>query len=42
MGTLDSTPAKGIITHRLLLEKIQEGFKIAVDAKESLKVVLTP
>ena len=31
---------KGMITHKLPLEKIQEGFKIAAEAKESLKVVL--
>ena len=31
---------KGMITHKLPLEKIQEGFKIVVDAKKSLKVVL--
>jgi|TARA_Y100000310_G_scaffold318480_1_gene372632 L-iditol 2-dehydrogenase len=32
---------KNMITHKLPLEKIREGFKIAVDAKESLKVILT-
>lgn len=32
---------KGMITHKLPLEKVQEGFKIVTDAKESLKVVLT-
>jgi len=32
---------KDIITHKLPLEKIQEGFKLVTDAKESLKVVLT-
>jgi len=32
---------KGMITHKLPLEKIQEGFKLVTDAKESLKVVLT-
>ncbi len=31
---------KSMITHKLPLEKIQEGFKIAAEAKESLKVVL--
>jgi len=31
-----------MITHRLGLEKIQEGFKIVSEAKESLKVVLRP
>ncbi len=31
---------KDMITHKLPLEKIQEGFKITADAKESLKVVL--
>ncbi len=33
---------KALITHRLPLEKIQEGFSIASKAKESLKVVLNP
>ncbi|NQT06746.1 MAG: alcohol dehydrogenase catalytic domain-containing protein [Candidatus Omnitrophica bacterium] len=33
---------KDMITHRLPLEKIREGFRIASDAKESLKVVLEP
>jgi len=33
---------KDMVTHRLPLERIQEGFKIVVDAKESLKVVLEP
>ncbi len=33
---------KGMITHKLPLEKIQEGFKIVADAKESLKVVIEP
>ena len=33
---------KDMITHRLPLEEIQEGFKIVSDAKESLKVVLEP
>jgi len=33
---------KDMITHRLPLDKIQEGFKIVSDAKESLKVVLEP
>ena len=32
--------AKDMITHKLPLEKIQEGFRIVADAKESLKVVL--
>jgi L-iditol 2-dehydrogenase len=32
---------KDMITHKLPLEKIQEGFKLVTDAKESLKVVLT-
>ncbi|MCH8328957.1 MAG: alcohol dehydrogenase catalytic domain-containing protein [Nanoarchaeota archaeon] len=31
---------KDMITHKLPLEKIQEGFKIAADAKESLKVII--
>jgi len=33
---------KDMITHRLPLEEVQEGFKIVSDAKESLKVVLEP
>jgi len=33
---------KDMITHKLPLEKIQEGFKIVADAKESLKVVIEP
>lgn len=33
---------KDMITHKLPLEKIQEGFKIVSDARESLKVVLEP
>jgi len=33
---------KDMITHKLPLEKIQEGFKIVIDAKESLKVVIEP
>ncbi len=32
---------KDMITHRLKLEDIQKGFKIAGEAKDSLKVVLT-
>lgn len=32
---------KNTITHTLPLAKIQEGFKIVIEAKESLKVVLT-
>jgi L-iditol 2-dehydrogenase len=32
--------AKDMITHKLQLEKIQEGFKIVSDAKESLKVII--
>ncbi len=31
---------KDMITHKLQLEKIQEGFKIVSDAKESLKVII--
>jgi len=31
---------KDMITHKLPLEKIQEGFKIVKDADESLKVVI--
>ncbi|MFC1666287.1 alcohol dehydrogenase catalytic domain-containing protein [Candidatus Omnitrophota bacterium] len=33
---------KDIITHKLPLKEIQKGFRIALDAKESLKVVLAP
>ena len=33
---------KPMITHKLPLEKIQEGFKIVSDAQDSLKVVLEP
>jgi L-iditol 2-dehydrogenase len=33
---------KDMITHKLPLEKIQEGFKIVSEAKESLKVVIEP
>lgn len=33
---------KDMITHRFPLERIQEGFKIVSDAKESLKVILEP
>ena len=33
---------KSMITHKLPLENIQEGFKIVAEAKESLKVVVEP
>jgi len=33
---------RDMITHTLPLEKIQEGFKIVLEARESLKVVLKP
>ncbi|MBI4436143.1 MAG: alcohol dehydrogenase catalytic domain-containing protein [Candidatus Omnitrophica bacterium] len=33
---------KDAITHMLPLERIQEGFNLVVEGKESLKVVLTP
>jgi len=33
---------KGMITHKLPLEKIQEGFRIVKEAGQSLKVVLAP
>ncbi len=33
---------KDMITHKLPLDNIQEGFKIVADAKESLKVVIEP
>ena len=38
-GKLDM---KQLITHRLPLRKIREGFKLVADAKESLKVILEP
>ncbi len=38
-GKLDMKP---LITHRLPLQKIQEGFRLVAEAKESLKVVLEP
>ena len=38
----DKINVKDMITHKLPLEKIQEGFKIVAEAKESLKVVLEP
>ncbi|GAF91965.1 unnamed protein product, partial [marine sediment metagenome] len=31
---------KSMISHKLPLEKIQEGFKIVAEAKESLKVII--
>lgn len=37
-GKIDVKP---LITHRFPLEKIQEGFNLVVEAKRSLKVVLT-
>ena len=37
---LKKVNVKDMITHKLPLDKIQEGFKIVSDAKESLKVVL--
>ncbi|MCX5666464.1 MAG: alcohol dehydrogenase catalytic domain-containing protein [Candidatus Omnitrophica bacterium] len=38
-GRLDMKP---LITHRLPLLKIQEGFRLVSEAKESLKVILEP
>ena len=38
-GRIDVKP---LITHKLPLKKIQEGFKLVSEAKESLKVVLEP
>ena len=38
-GKLDMNP---LITHRLPLQKIQEGFRLVAEAKESLKVILEP
>jgi len=39
---LEKLNVKDMITHRLPLEKIQEGFEIMAKAGESLKVVLEP
>lgn len=33
---------KDMITHRLALDKINEGFKLVAEAKESLKVIIEP
>jgi len=33
---------KDMITHRLLLEKAAEGFKLVAEARESLKVIIEP
>ncbi|MDP2928492.1 MAG: alcohol dehydrogenase catalytic domain-containing protein [Candidatus Omnitrophota bacterium] len=38
-GKLNMNP---LITHRLPLQKIQEGFRLVAEAKESLKVILEP
>ena len=38
-GKLDM---RKLITHRLPLQKIQEGFRLVAQAKESLKVILEP
>jgi len=38
-GVID---VKGMITHRLPLSKIAEGFRLVSEAKESLKVVIVP
>ena len=35
-------PVKDMISHKLPLEKIQEGFRLVTDAKKTLKVVLLP
>jgi L-iditol 2-dehydrogenase len=35
-------PVKDMITHRLPLEKVQEGFRLVTEAKQTLKVVLVP
>jgi L-iditol 2-dehydrogenase len=35
-------PVKDMITHRLPLAEIQEGFRLVTDAKQTLKVVLLP
>lgn len=33
---------KGMITHKLSLEEIAEGFKLVAEAKESIKVIINP
>ncbi|HOW59854.1 MAG TPA: alcohol dehydrogenase catalytic domain-containing protein [Candidatus Omnitrophota bacterium] len=35
-------PVRDLITHKLPLEKVQEGFRLVAEAKQSLKVVLLP
>lgn len=35
-------PLTEMITHRLPMEKIQEGFKLVEDARESIKVIMLP
>ncbi|MFH1208366.1 MAG: alcohol dehydrogenase catalytic domain-containing protein [Candidatus Omnitrophota bacterium] len=35
-------PVKDMITHKLPLKEVQEGFRLVTDAKQTLKVVLLP
>ncbi len=35
-------PVKNMITHKLPLDRIQEGFRLVTDGKQTLKVVLIP
>lgn len=35
-------PAKAMITHRFSLDRIQEGFRLVAEAKDSLKVIIQP
>ena len=38
----NQVPAEAIVTHTLPLERFKEGFEMAHQAKESVKVVLNP
>lgn len=35
-------PVKDMITHKLPLGQAQEGFRLVIEAKQTLKVVLVP
>jgi threonine dehydrogenase-like Zn-dependent dehydrogenase len=35
-------PTEGVVTHKLPLEKFEEGFELVKRGKDSLKVVLIP
>jgi L-iditol 2-dehydrogenase len=39
---LGKVPVKDMITHRLPLNDIREGFRLVAEAKESLKVIINP